>query len=173
MNISKLYTNLRETVLTLAKKDKSKKLAATENGLVAVMMEMTSKEGMAFVMALVDGGASIYFSNGGGISGTKGHALLVQQVKNNLDSFEEHKNLLAPLEKSDHPGLDSVKFYYIGQQETLVAEATMADLESRASDLWPLYWQGHELIAVIRMAEAHASESSQANGSRNHSKINF
>ena len=145
---AEIYTKLR-----------SQALGATANALgtkeqtFGVIMETGYPEAVVTLVALSDGTASLYFSNGGGMIGLgqhKGPAVaarsLIAFADHNLEKLTSTSNTPLP-----QPGY--TRFYVLTQSGTLTAEAKEMELGENRHVLSPLFYSAQELITEMREVE--------------------
>ena len=149
-DIAEIYTSMRTQVLNLTDKD----LAELKGKPVwAVLME-TGHDGAAVtVVAIAEGTASLYFSNGGGIIGLGEHAnvrpaslSLVNSAKHQLKHMKKTKKFSVP-----KPG--ETIFYVVTPNGVYTYSAKVDDLGNKRDKLFPLFYEGHELITQMRIAD--------------------
>ena len=92
-----VYMELRNQVLDL-----SADQVAPDDGVLAVLMETGYPEAVATLVAVADGTASLYFSNGGGIIGGGAYAQVSAEA---LALIQVAKEQLATLDQADDHSL--------------------------------------------------------------------
>ena len=115
-----------------------------------VLMEIAFQEGVATVVALGDGTASLYFSGGGGIIGAGGHQAVRQALEPLLQAAEKHLVHFTPAATTPLPEPGHVRFYVRTFEGTLLAEAREEELQKSGHVLHPLYESGQALITAMR-----------------------
>jgi hypothetical protein len=116
----------------------------------AVLMEMGYPEAVASLVAVGDGAASLYFSNGGGIIGSGEHGSVRPAVFGVLTAAEAHVALLSRTVETPLPAVGRVRFYVRTFDETLTGEAGENDLGEQRHPLWRLFMAGQQLITAMR-----------------------
>lgn len=153
--LAEIYTGMRGSVLGLTDKD----LCELEGKAVwAVLME-TGYDGAAVtVVAVAEGTASLYFSNGGGMIGLGAHdhvrtaaLALVKGAEHQLVHMKRTDKFPVPM-----PG--QTIFYVVTPGGVFTYSAKEEDLGNQRDKLSPLFYEGQELITQIRIAD----ERSQA-----------
>jgi len=116
-------------------------------------METGYPEAVVSLLALSDGTASLYFSNGGGIIGAGQHERpavaarsLVAFAAHNLGHLAEAVEYPLPL-----PGHTS--FYVLTSNGVLTADAPERDCGENRHVLSPLFYAAQELITEIRTSD--------------------
>jgi hypothetical protein len=147
--IAEVYTSLRTQVLQL--KPSELGLSDVDQSTVfAVLMETAYPEAVATLVAIMDGTASIYFSNGGGIIGGGEHEN-VRSVCANFIAMAQQFVPQSTLSKTlPLPLKDHVRFYLVTADGVYTLEALADDLGYERHLGSPLFFLGHELISAIR-----------------------
>ena len=147
---AEIYDSMRNQVLNL----NSSQLGEFGNKpVLCVLMETGYPEAVATLVAVADGSASIYFSNGGGIIGAGEHP---QGKKSSLTLVDSAKDYLAfanPDKKHLLPKPGNTKFYFITPNGVMAVEAKEDDLGNNKHRLSPLFHKAHELIYVMQIIE--------------------
>jgi hypothetical protein len=139
------YTKLRGQALGV-----TAKTLGVSGGVHGVLMETGYPEAVVTLVAMADGAASIYFSNGGGIIGAGEHegpkvaALsLIAFAAHNLKGF-------VPTTSTPLPDPGRTRFYVPSDRGILAAEASEMDLGENRHALSPLFYSAQELISEMR-----------------------
>jgi hypothetical protein len=114
-------------------------------------MEDVHPGAVVTLVGMVDGTTSLYFSNGGGILGSGGHAPAAAATRGWLESAEQFKNTMTPTEEFPFPAADRVRFYLVTSGGVRTAEAGEKDLRAKRDPLWPLYHGGQGVITQVRL----------------------
>jgi hypothetical protein len=145
---AEMYTKLRGQALAAT----AKSLGVTDE-VHGVLMETGYPEAVITLVAMADGAASLYFSNGGGIIGAgehKGPAVAARS----LITFAAH-NLkgMVPTDSTPLPAPGRTRFYALTSRGILTAEASEEDLGENRHALSPLFYAAHELITEMRSVD--------------------
>jgi hypothetical protein len=122
-------------------------------GVWGLLMELGFAKGVASVVALADGTASLYLSNGGSVIGAgahpKAHAAAISacQVAAGLVSQVTTGATTYP-----RPGSGRVRFYVLTDAGVRTAEADEAGLRDGKYKLSALYTAGQDVITGLRAA---------------------
>lgn len=152
MTTETIQANLREQAFKMKSKDFIGEEGVHDEAIWGLMMEITYEEGSLSVLSLIDGTASLYFSNGGGVIGSEQHehiAGLSSAIASGSGIFfsdyaEETKEF--PLPETDH-----VHFYFLSDAKTLKTNGfSEDDLDDDLLPLSPLFHTMHMLIANIQ-----------------------
>lgn len=148
--VADVYSGLRQKVLTLTDKDL---IALKGKPVWAVLVEMGRPNAAVTLVAVADGTASLYFSNGGGMIGLGAHAdvraesmKLVEISGTNLQKMKKVESFPLPM-----PG--EVRFYVVTPDGIMSAKTTEASLGMRDHELHDLFGQAHALITQMRIAD--------------------
>ncbi|MGH7356315.1 MAG: hypothetical protein ACRELS_17295 [Candidatus Rokuibacteriota bacterium] len=99
-------------------------------------METGYPTAVATLVALADGTASLYFSNGGGVIGARQAEAPARAARQVVSTASGHLSLLAPAAQQPLPRRGHTRFYVLTAQGLLTAEATDAELkEKRATQV--------------------------------------
>ena len=148
--LADVYSGLRAQALQLTAAQ-----VGAADAVFGVLMETGYPEAVVSLLALSDGTASLYFSNGGGIIGAGGHRgpavaarSLVAFVAHNLDHLG--KAVEYPLPRPGH-----TRFYVLTSDGVLTADALEREFgENRNRHvLSPLFYAAQELITEIRTSD--------------------
>jgi hypothetical protein len=145
---AEIYTDLRSQALGL-----TAKAAGANEQVFGVIMETGYPEAVVTLVALSDGTASLYFSNGGGMLGLGQHEGPAVAARS-LVSFAAHNSEgLEPASDTPLPKPGFTRFYVLTQRGTLTAEAREVDLGENRHLLSPLFYAAQELITEMRKVD--------------------
>lgn len=145
-----IYDSMRKQVLDL-KPDQLGEFG--KNPILCVLMETGYPEAVATLVAVADGSASLYFSNGGGIIGAGEHPQGREASLKLVQSAEKYLSFSKPDKKYPLPKNGNTRFYFVTQKGVMAIEVKEDDLGNNRHKLSPLFHQAHELIYVIQMIE--------------------
>ena len=147
--VADIYTDLRNQALQL-KPEPIGQNVADESAVYAVLIETGYPEAVATLIAVADGTASLYFSNGGGIIGGGEHES-VRKVSGEFmtlaQQFVSHSTLT---ETFPLPRKNNVRSYLVTRGGVYTFEALEDDLGYGRHPCSALFHKGHELITAIR-----------------------
>jgi hypothetical protein len=146
---AEIYRSMRWQILHLPKE----KFDVGNGDRYAIVMETGLKDACYTLIAVVDGSASLYFSNGGGIIGAGQHPEGAAAAKAFLDFSKNFDEKLTKAEKLPLPQPGMTRFYIVKKDAILTGEFREEDLGNGKLPLSPLFHKGHELITVIRLIE--------------------
>lgn len=148
--IAQIYSEMRERALTITAE--ALKLPQSTK-VVAVLMETGYPEATATLVAVADGAASLYFSNGGGIIGTGEHKGPRAAGAKLLSVAEHHLPHLTKAASTPLPKVGNTTFYVVTPQGTLTATAQEQNLAEGRSQFSDLFIASQNLITQIRLIE--------------------
>jgi len=147
--VQSAYEGLRSQAFSLTAEQ-----AGTNAATYGVLMETGYPEAVVTLVALADGTASLYFSNGGGIIGAGTHkkpAIAAQS----LVAFASHNlQLLTQSNFTPLPEPGHTRFYVLTTSGRYTAGAAEADLGENRHVLSPLFHTAHALIYEMSQIDA-------------------
>jgi len=144
------YDGLRKQILELKPEQLN---TPTNQTVLALVMETGYPEAVATLVAVMDGSASLYFSNGGGIIGAGGNPEPNTAARKLVAKAAEFQSACTITTVFPLPAKDHTRFYIITPKGVLTSEATEADLGNNRHRMSPLFHTAHELLAQIRLTE--------------------
>ncbi|HTU68344.1 MAG TPA: hypothetical protein VMF52_20545 [Steroidobacteraceae bacterium] len=145
---SEIYTQLREQAFATTAKG-----VGAVDSVYGFLMETGYPEAVVTLVAMADGSASLYFSNGGGIIGAGEHEGPAVAART-LIAFAAHNiEKLAPAKSTPLPTPDRTRFYVLTARGILTAEASEDDLGEDRHVLSPLFYAAQELISEMRQVD--------------------
>ena len=150
--IADIYAGLRNNVLQL-KPDEIGQTDADQSTVIAILMEIGHPEVVATLVAIADGTASLYISNGGAILGSGQHEP-VREVSAEFLALAQvyvSRSTLSPTKTFPFPQKEHVRFYLVTQGGTYTLEAPEDDLLYQRHAWSDLFHKGHKLFTAIRI----------------------
>ena len=145
---AEIYTKLRSQALGV-----TAKTLGVNDRVHGVLMETGYPEAVVTLVAMADGAASLYFSNGGGIIGAGEHEgpkvaarSLIAFAAHNLKGF-------VPTAETPLPTPGQTRFYILSDRGIFTAEASEVDLGENRHALSPLFYSAQELITEMRKVD--------------------
>lgn len=142
--ISGIFTELRTNALAFVDPD------APQGDLYGVLMELGLDVGVATLVALGDGGVSLYLSGGGGFLGAGENDVVARSARRFAQTAMRFVEEM-PGDQSDlalaEPG--ETKFFVLIGSAVLSISARTADLQRGLHPLAPLHRAGHALLAEV------------------------
>jgi hypothetical protein len=156
---AEVYTELRSQLLELDPAEAGLEPTPELPELWGGLMEMAFPEGVATIVALVDGTTSMYTSTGGGVIGGGAHEQVVAATRDFLAEAHRALDELDPSESADLPRPGYVTFLALCYSGRRRGEAAENELVSMEHPLSPLYAAGQDVITALREAEAAVGEA--------------
>ena len=161
--LAEVYTGMRQQVLKLNDKD----IAELKGKPVwAVLMETGHEGAVATVVAVAEGTASIYFSNGGGMIGLGEHKNVRPAALSLVKAAEPQLKLMQKTEKFPIPKQGEIFFYVVTPKGIFTYSAKEDDLGNKKDKLFPLFYKGQELITQMRIADEKRKQKKTQNQSQ-------
>lgn len=154
--VADIYSGLRQNVVSLTEKQLGLK-GTNKNQVLAVLMETGYPEAVATLVAVSDGSASIYFSNGGGIIGAGEYAEVKKESLSFITVAGKYLSLMKKTSNYDLPRKGFTRFYVVTNGGVLTTEVLEDDLGNNKSNFSPAFYQGQKLITAIREADKRRS----------------
>lgn len=159
--VADVYTGLREQILKLSDKDISD---LKGKAVWAVLVEMGRPNAAITVMAVADGTASLYLSNGGGMIGLGEHTNVRPKSLKLIEVAGTESKKMKKVETFPLPSPGEVRFYIVTPNGVLSASTTEAKLEDRNHEFYSLFSQTHELITEMRIADQKRQAEQSSTG---------
>jgi hypothetical protein len=116
-------------------------------------MDWVVGNGTVTIVAVSDGNASIYLSNGGGFMGGGSHESVRNAAKRMVAAAVECQRHAHPTSTYPLPERGTVNFYFLTDGGVLTASASEADLTQHRSPLAALGEASQNVIAQYRMIQ--------------------
>jgi hypothetical protein len=156
---SEVMKELRNRVLTTAPQELGLTEADAKAKVWAVLMEMPRPGGVATLLSIRDGTASLYTTTGGGILGGYSAQKEAQEF---VIEAEKHLARMKPTESFPYPETGRIRFYLRTPDGVYTVEADEKQLTSGRHHLMPLFLAGNNVLTKLREAyERSGSERGQ------------
>ena len=162
-NVSEIYNNLRNQIISLASKEKAREFGFKDGQPVAILMETGFEDACYTLVAVGDGTASLYFSNGGGIIGAGEYEEGAKAARDFLHFSGKFEQYLSETKNYPFPKPGKTRFYIIKSGAILTGEYDENHLGNGKLALSPLFYKGHDLITIIRVTAEKRQKGEQAN----------
>jgi len=162
-NVAEIYTDLRNQIISLSDKEKAKDFGYKEGQTIAVLMETGLEDACYTLVAVSDGTASLYFSNGGGIIGAGEYEKGARAAHDFIQFSGKFEQYFSITKKYPLPQPGKTRFYIIKSGTILTGEYNESDLGNGKLVLSPLFYKGHDLITEIRVTEEKRKKGEQPN----------
>jgi len=151
-NAGNPYHDLRNQVLQLDAR--SAGIQPTRGaGVWGVLMETGYPEATVTLVALLDGTASLYFENGGGIIGGGDHESLSRAATAMASAADGFIQYCSKTDTFPLPETDDTTFYILTTSGIFTFSAKEEELGENRQSLSPLFHAGHEVIGQLGMIE--------------------
>jgi hypothetical protein len=117
------------------------------------LMEMGWPNGVATLACFLNGDASLYLSNGGGVIGMGAHTAVADAAKRFVAMGTEFLPQMREAREYPLPGLGQTAFYLLTGHARYTAGAAEDDLGNNRSALSPLFYAGQDVITQIRLVQ--------------------
>jgi hypothetical protein len=145
--VVKTYTSSRNTVFT--KKPEAIGLKPAPGEVWGVLMETGYPNAVVTLVALADQTVSIYFSNGGDLTGLGTNPGPQKAGKEFISLAQQFAKSGTSATKYPLPEVACTRFYFLTDSDITTIEVKEKDLEDGKHELSPLYKMGHELLSEI------------------------
>ena len=142
----KVYAGLRQLALTGSRSKLGLAPTSSRTEPWGVMMDRGMQNGTATVLAISDGSASVYFSNGGGYIGGKGQEPIRIAAERALDSAKLVQLPQSPTATFPLPEQHGVFFYLLTDSGVFMFRTSEQELNSNGH---PLRKLGDDMQGVI------------------------
>jgi hypothetical protein len=116
-----------------------------------VVMEMGYPEAVVTIVALIDGNASLYFSNGGGVIGGVGHDNVRKAAREMSFVADRFVDDSTPTTEFPQPVKGETIFYILTKKGKFMKRALENDLGEQRHAFSPLFYAGQEVITQLRL----------------------
>jgi hypothetical protein len=150
--IADTYIQLRNQAFSLNPAQLGLKPHQT-NPIFGILMETGYKDVVVTLSVMGEGSVSLYFSNGGGITGLGKHKGPRNACFSFLSSAKQFISHLHPAKDFSLPQNRYTTFYFLTINGILTVSAKETDLENNRLPLSPLFHQAQEVITQARLAD--------------------
>ena len=151
--MSQAMKGLRDRLLTSSAEQVGLSSEDAKAKVWGAMVEVAFAEGVATVVSLRDGTASLYTSTGGGILG--GYSAR-NEARGFVEEAEKHLASMKTTKSFPYPKVGTVKFYVLTQEGVYSADVDEEALVSGKHPLAPLFLAGNRVMTGLRNASQRA-----------------
>jgi hypothetical protein len=144
---------LRDRLLTSSAEDLGLSGDDAKAKVWGVLMEVAFPTGVATLMSMRDGTASLYTSTGGGILG--GYTAR-NEAKRFVFEAEKHVANMKPAKSFPYPEAGRMKSYLLTRSGVYTADTTEEEVLREGHALSPLFRAGNDVLTVLRTANEQA-----------------
>ena len=141
---------LRDMALTTPPKEIGFDSSRADYKVYGVLMETGYPEGLATLVSLRDGTASLYLGHGGGVLGGISHEGVRKAATDFVKESEKYLGRMKGTKSFPYPAVGQVKFYLLTFDGVVTAEADENALGEGGHELSPLFYKGHEVLSQLR-----------------------
>lgn len=146
-----IYSALRTQALTGSRTTFSLDPSPTDAPVWGVLMEIGYPEGMATLLSMSDGSASLYFSGGGGVIGGIGHENVRRAATAFVRLANVHRSSMNTTKTFPLPRAGRTIFYALTDSGVFTAEADENALGEEQHTLSHLFYGGQDVITELRL----------------------
>jgi hypothetical protein len=143
-----VYEGLR--AMALSTRPEQLGLSVGPNEPYIGLMEIGLQKGCATIVGVLDGTASIYFSNGGGYIGGSGHESISNAAIEFVEALDGFVGEMLPASDFPFPSPGEIFFYAVTPSGVFTTSDDEDALELGQSALTPLFYAGNRLITEYR-----------------------
>lgn len=140
---------LRDKLLTSSAEDIGLTGKDAKAQVWGVLMEMGFASGVATLVSVRDGTASLYTNTGGGVLG--GHSAQ-KEAKRFVAEAEKHLASMKPEKSFPYPAVGRIKFYLLTRDGVYAVEVDEKEVTSGGHTLSPLFSAGNDVLTALRIA---------------------
>lgn len=137
---------LRDRLLTSSPEEVGLSGEDAEAKVWGVLMEVALPEGIATLVSIRDGTASLYTSTGGGILG--GYTAR-KEATQFVTEAEKHLASMKPAKSFPYPEVGRVKFYVLTRGGVYTAETDQKEAQDPRHPFYSLFLDGNKVLAVL------------------------
>ncbi len=146
-----VYKGLRGQFLKLKPGDIGPGKAGPDAKAYGVLMEMGLPNGLASIISLSTGEASLYTGTGGGVIGGGGHEGVRRAARALVSESDKHLPRMAGTKDFPYAEVGRIRFYVLTGGGVYTAEAGQEELAQGTHALSPLFRAGNEVITQLRL----------------------
>ena len=150
--IAKVYVDLRRQIITLDPASIGIAPTGARPMVWAVLLELGYPDGIATIVAIRDGTASMYTSSGGGLIGGGGRPAVAAEAVRFLDIVDGDIDALSPADALQPPGPGHTNIHARTFAGNRSGGALTDELATGSHPLSRMYLAGHELITQLRLS---------------------
>ena len=147
---AKVMRELRSKVLAASPRDLGLTPTQEHPRVWGILMETGSPDGAVTLVAVLDGSASLYFSNGSGIIGAGEHAPVRRAAFKFISTAEAYVEDFSRTTEYPLPETSRVKFYLLTYSGIFTGDFEENLLGEGGHKLSTLFYAGHDVITEIR-----------------------
>ena len=146
-----VYVGLRNSMLQGSRAKFGLPPASVPTEPWGILMDKGLEKGTITTVALCDGSASLYFSNGGGYIGGKGQEPIKKAAEAAVRVARDFQAKMTSTNNFPLPAKGEVIFYVMTDSNVFTAKASETDLKTRLAPLAPLWAAMQNVITEYRL----------------------
>jgi hypothetical protein len=146
---AEVMAKLRNALLTAPPQEIGIEDSEGKAKVLAVLMETALPAGVATLVSIHDGTASLYTTTGGGIMG--GYSAR-EEARKFVAEAGKHLSSMKPAQTFPYPPVGRIRFYVRTPDGVYTAEAVEEELLYKRHALSPLFHAGHGVLTGLRKA---------------------
>jgi hypothetical protein len=146
-----VYKGLREQFLKFTLEELGPEKPPTDSKAYGVLMELGYDSGLASIISLSTGDASLYTGTGGGVIGGGGHETVKSAALAFVTAAGRHLPRMISTKEFPYAEIGRVRFYVLTSEGIFTVEAGSDEMKDRKHELYPLFRAGHEVITQLRL----------------------
>ena len=160
--LAPIFSKLRGQILALTP-DRLQLTPAEDLPRVwAALMELSTSDSVASLLASAEGTSSLYFGTGGGIIGAGKHPQVRASARRFLVALDAALDATAPVTEAVLPGPGRICFAVMTYGGLRGADVAEEELKAGGHPLSKSFMAGHELIAYLRAASEASAKAKAA-----------
>ena len=153
-----VYKGLRGQFLKFKPEDIGIEKPGPDSKAYGILMEMGYDSGLASLISLSSGDASLYTGTGGGIIGAGGFEGVNRAARDFVTAAGKHLPRMAAAKEFPYAEIGRVRFYVLTPEGVYAAEAGSEEMVNPKHPLHALYRAGHEVITQLRLNSGKKQE---------------
>lgn len=153
-----VYTGLRGRFLKVRPEEFGLEKPGPGEKAYGVLMEMGLEGGLASIISLSSGDASLYTGTGGGIIGGVGRESVNRAARGFVTAAGKHLPRMAATKEFPYAEVGGVRFYVLTADGVYRAEAGQDEMLNPKHPLHALFRAGNEVITQLRLTTEKRKE---------------
>ncbi|MHB8207790.1 hypothetical protein [Mucilaginibacter sp.] len=150
-NIANPYIGMRNQFFALTPTDLQLQIPGDKELALGVIMELGTDDGVATIVSLSTGDASLYTSKGGGIIGGITHYNIKNAAIELVAESQHYFSKMNPSKNINPPKSGNVKIFILTNKNKYDFETTEEEITSPQSTWAALFNKGNEVITQLRL----------------------
>lgn len=147
--VTNAYEEFREQALSITPTQLKIAIPNTEILVYGVVMDWDLGDSMITIAAYINGGASMYFSTGGGKTGGGKNPVVGEAAVELVTGAQEYLNHTVSVVKADPPVRGFITFYFLTNQRLYKAQQPLASFEKNDGPWYPLFQKANDVVNAM------------------------